>query len=294
MPKKALGKGLSALLPPALLPPARPASATAAEGRLLEIDLAQIRPNRYQPRRPIAEGDLGDLAATIKAQGLLQPVMVRRGAGGGYELIAGERRWRAARQAGLRRIPAVLRDATEAEMLELALVENLQRKDLTPLETASAYQRLMKEFRLSQKEVAERVGQGRASIANVVRLLSLPLEVKDALAAEKITAGHAKALLSLPSPEAQRRLAHKIIREGLSVRETERAVQRWQQATRKARPLRRLPRAAVEIADAVERLQRRLGTKVRINGSGRSGRGQILIEYYSGEDLTRLVDILLK
>lgn len=291
MPRKALGRGLEALLSD------REGEWRLGEGAegasLLEIEISKIRPNRYQPRRsPGDEEGIRHLALSLQAQGLLQPVVVRR-AGSGYELIAGERRWRAATMAGFTRIPAIVKTASDKEMVALALIENLHRADLTPIEEAGAYQRLVTEFHLTQEEVAEQVGKDRSSIANALRLLALPHEVREDLGAGRITVGHAKALLSLPRSEEQRRIARQIVKEGLSVRETEEVVR--QMRGEKAAPSlsRRVSEKGISrMRDLEERLQRYLGTRVHITSGSRGGR--VIIEYYSQEELERILEYLLK
>lgn len=277
MHRQALGKGLEALL----------GSVDTATGTLKEIALDEISPNPYQPRTVFGDGDLKELAGSIRRQGLLQPVTVRRrdGDGGGYELIAGERRWRAARMAGLATIPALVRETENVGSLELALVENLQRRDLNPVEAAQAYQRLISEFRLTQEEVARRVGKDRSSVANTIRLLNLPLEVQDHLQAERITLGHAKVLLGAGRSEAQARLAQRVILERLSVRQLEGIVARTRQAP--AAPYAPPP----ELLAAQERLTGHLGTRVTLREGKRSGR--IEIRYGGPKERDRLLSRLL-
>ncbi len=267
MAKPVLGRGLSALL-----------STTRGPGQaVLELAVGSISPNPRQPRKRFDPQALADLAATIKDKGVAQPVIVRKVAGG-WELIAGERRWRASRQAGLKTIPAIVREATDREALELALIENLQREDLNPMEEAASYQALLKD--LTQEEVARRVGRDRATVANTLRLLRLPRDVQDAITAGQVSAGHARAILALETPAAQSALCRRIIRGHLSVRQAEALT-------------RRTPRGGARPAatrDADEELSRSLGTKVRIRRSGR--RGSIVIEFYSAEELERLVGLL--
>jgi len=267
-PRPALGRGLSTLL-----------SAGKGSTTVHELPVDQITPNRAQPRKRFNPATLAELAATIKAKGVAQPILVRR-AGDRYELIAGERRWRAARLAGLRTIPAILREATDRESLELALVENLQREDLNPLDEALSFQVLLKE--MTQEELARRVGRDRTTVANTLRLLKLPREVQDAVADGRLTAGHARAILQLDAPAAQVALFRRILRAGLSVRAAEAAAQRL------ARPGAVRARPGALAND--EELSRALGTKVRIRRAGK--RGTIVIEFYSAEELERLVALL--
>jgi len=266
--KPVLGRGLSTLL-----------STTRGPGQaVMELNVGAIAPNPRQPRKRFEQQALADLAATIKDKGVTQPVIVRK-VGSGWELIAGERRWRAARLAGLKTIPAIAREASDRESLELALIENLQREDLNPMEEAASYQLLLKD--LSQEDVARRVGRDRATVANTLRLLKLPRDVQDAVSAGQISAGHARAILVLETPAAQTALCRRIIRDHLSVRQAE-------AATRK--PGHAAPRSGATIRANDEELSRTLGTKVRIRKSGK--RGTIQIEFYSEEELERLVALL--
>lgn len=283
MQKKALGKGLEALLPENVL------SSPAERGRLLEVDITKIIPNRYQPRRAFEEGDLKELADSIRSRGVVEPVLVRKAEEGKFELIAGERRWRAAGLAGAATIPVVIREATDSDLLELALVENLLRKDLNPLEAARAYRRLMEEFNLSQEQIAQRVGKERPSVANSLRLLNLPEPVQEALLTEKLTSGHAKAILSLSREGDQLQLARQVLRQGLSVRQTERLAR----LIERGKPARRRVAASPspEVAQVQEQLSYQLGTRVRMEGGGE--RGRIVIEYYTAADLERILEKLL-
>ncbi len=285
MQKKALGRGLDALFERSLPEGASPASAS---GRFLDLDVKRIIPNRYQPRKVFKEPELQELAASLRGKGVLQPVLVRRAEGGRFELIAGERRWRAAKLAGLEKIPAVLQEASDTEAVELALIENLQREDLNPIETAKAYRRLIEEFQVTQEDVARRVGKERSSVANALRLLSLPPELQDAIASDHLSVGHAKVLLSLAGLQAQFRLARQIMRKGLSVRAAEAAVKRL------TSPLgqKALPKAPIPVVEAQERLMRYLGTRVRITAA--KGGGQITIRYHNPSDLDRLLELILK
>lgn len=269
--RKALGRGLEALIPgaSAVSPGFSPSS-------IVQIALDRVRPNRFQPRQHFAEAELEELAQSIRQQGLLQPVVVRP-VDGGYELVAGERRFRAAQRAGLAEIPAVVREVDDRAALELALVENLQRTDLDPIEEARAYERLRTEFGLTQEEIAARVGKHRSTIANTVRLLRLPEEIQREIAAGRLTAGHARALLAVDSPEEQRRLAREFLQQGVSVRDAE----------RRSQPARR--RTLEPDWRAVEdRLRRLLDTKVRLVPR-RNGSGKLEIEYYSIDQLNRLL-----
>ncbi|MCS6816445.1 MAG: ParB/RepB/Spo0J family partition protein [Blastocatellia bacterium] len=279
MTRKALGRGLEALL-----------GETATTEQITELDIDLIDPNPHQPRTRYNEDRLRELADSIRAHGLVQPILVRR-RGLRYEIIAGERRWRAAQLAGLLKVPAVVRDVPEEQVLELSLIENIQREDLNPIEEAQAYQRLIEQLGLTQEELARRVGRDRTSIANSLRLLRLPSDIQALIEEGKISFGHAKALLGLSSSELQKQLAHEIVARGLSVRETEALVRRLNAAP----PVRaRRERAPLDphLRAAAERLSRYLGTKVRII-PGATG-GKIEIEYYSATDLERLYTLILR
>jgi ParB family chromosome partitioning protein len=266
-----LGRGLEALLP--------------ASG-LQHLPVESILPNPLQPRRTMDEGELEELAASIRQHGVLQPVVVTRSAEPGkYHLVVGERRWRAAQRAGLQTIPALVRSAGTREALELALVENLQRADLSPLEEAEAFHTLLSEFGLTQEQIAERVGKSRSAVANTLRLRNLPQAAKEALEAGQITAGHARALLAL-APELQVQVLGEILQRGLNVRQTEQLIQHLQ-ATPKIRPARPPDPLTAEWEDL---LRRSLATKVEIQHRGKAGR--IVIHYYSLEELHSLVERL--
>jgi ParB family transcriptional regulator, chromosome partitioning protein len=283
MQKKALGRGLDALFERSLADGASPNHS----GQYTDLEVDKIIPNRYQPRKVFKAPELDELAASLKEKGVLQPVIVRRSDGGRYELIAGERRWRAAKIAGLNRIPAVIQDATDGEAVELALIENLQREDLNPIETAKAYRRLTEEFHLTQEEVAKRVGKERSSVTNTLRLLVLPLELQEAIASDALSIGHAKILLSLGSLQAQLRVARQIMKKGLSVRATEAVIKRLGARSRRSPTI--LPDP---IVDAKDRLMRYLGTRVNITAEAEGG--QITIRYHDTSDLGRLLDLIIK
>jgi ParB family transcriptional regulator, chromosome partitioning protein len=280
MEKKALGKGLDALLPAV-----RSGSSSESEVQHLRIDA--IVPNRYQPRQIFASGELAELTASIKESGVLQPVMVRRKGDGVYELISGERRWRASKEAGLDTIQAVIRNCSDQESLLLALVENLQREDLNPMETARAYSRMMKEFGLTQDAVAQKVGCDRTSVANAVRLMNLHPEVQQLVEEGALSAGHAKVILGLESPESQVRFARMAASRGLSVRDVEKVVASSVVGRKRVRKV----DAHSPWSDLEARFQKRLGTKVTIQPQGQGG--QIVIHYFSPQELEGITDLLL-
>jgi ParB family chromosome partitioning protein len=281
MEKKALGKGLGALLPDSL-----PSLVPLEHSLPQDIPVDRIVPNRYQPRQSFEPEELAHLAESVKRNGVLQPVLVRRKADGFFELIAGERRYRAAQLAGLKSIPAIVRNSSDEEAMELALIENLQRADLNPLEEARAYHRLVTEFGLTQEALAQRVGKDRSSIANSLRLLNLPSEIKALIESGQLSTGHAKVLLSLSQPELQIKLARRIIERQLSVRQTEQLV-----ATERQAKATRTRRARGPYAELEDQLQRRLGTKVTIH-QGRTG-GRIEIYFSEPAELDRLADLLM-
>jgi ParB family transcriptional regulator, chromosome partitioning protein len=278
MKRKALGKGLSALLPD-------PEPAEAPPETTSTVPIGQLEPNPFQPRTTFEAARLTELAASLKETGMVQPILVRR-YGGRYQIIAGERRWRAAHEAGLESVPVVVREVPDERLLELALVENIQRQELLPLEEAQAYQRLHDEFGLTQEEVARRVGKDRSTVANTMRLLRLPRDVRDLLAAGRLDAGHARALLALERAEDQVLLAREAARRGLSVREVERRVALARAPQKSAR------RADANTRSAEERLRAALGTRVRIRRRGKGG--ALAIEFTNETELQRLFDLLLR
>ena len=278
MQKQALGKGLGALIPDlsALDDKARKALG------IHEIELDKIVPNEYQPRKTFQTESLKELAASIKEHGVIQPVIVHL-IGSNYGLIAGERRWRAARLAGLKTIPALVKEATKRELIEQALIENIQREDLNPLEAAEAYKRLQDEFKLTQEDLAKRVGKERSTVTNFLRILGLPKELKQSLAVGALSMGHAKALLSLERVRDQIQAASAIVRKGLSVREAEALANRLKNPAKEKKS-----RQSHELKSVEEKLKKSLGTKVSIITKAKGGR--IVIEYYSAEELDRLLE----
>ena len=281
--RKALGRGLSALLGTPDLEPEQ----------LKEIDIDRILPNSHQPRKNFDEDALNELADSIREHGLVQPIVVRPLEDGFFQLIAGERRWRASQRAGLIRLPAVIREAGEDSALELALIENLQREDLNPMEEAQAYERLISDFGLTQEEVARRVGKNRATIANMLRLLRLPPEVQQWLRDNRITTGHAKALLSLSDLDAILDSAKKIIQGNYSVRQAEMLVARYSNgAPGKDDPVGGRGAVDPNVRAAIHALEQALGTKVTVQESG--GKGKIELHFFSFEEMNRLYEGLLR
>lgn len=282
-PRRRLGRGLEALLGP---------SHDAAErnGALLDLDVTAVAPNPYQPRRTLDDGELDDLAQSIKTGGLLQPIVVRPAGDGRYELIAGERRLRAVQRLGWTTVPAVVRPVDDRTILTLALVENLQRDDLSPIDEALAYDRLIKEFQLSQQEVAEAVGRDRSTVANAVRLLRLPATVQTLVHEGGLSEGHARALVTLDDADLVVRLAREAVANGWSVRDMEERARRAKPRERRARARRASPPSPDQrhVEDA---LRRRLQTDVRLLVRG--GRGRVEIAFYSNDDLARLLELIL-
>ena len=272
--RKALGKGIRAIIPE------ETQAAMAAEARPIRID--EIRPNPFQPRTK-AEENLDELVASIKAHGVLQPIMVRRRRDG-YEVVMGERRLRASKLAGLEQVPAVIRAVDELEMLEFALIENLQRQNLNPIDEAMGYKRLNEEFNQTHEVIAERVGKDRSTVSNALRLLTLPFKVRDVLAAGQITAGHARALLMSESRRVQVEVCERIVKEGLSVRQVEKLC--GQPKTKE--PVKPKPEKDIHLREVEEGLTGYLGTRVVIN-PGKGGAGEIVVCYFSAEDLERVV-----
>jgi len=281
MEKKALGKGLGALLP------SSKAGQSMESADVQRIRIEHIVPNRYQPRHIFTPEELAELTASIKESGVLQPIIVRRKGDGIYELIAGERRWRASKEAGLETIPVVIRNCSDQESLLLALVENLQREDLNPMETARAYSRMMNDFGLTQDAIAVKVGRDRSSVANFVRLIHLHPEVQEFVEGGTLTTGHAKALLGLQSTEEQLRIGKMVAAGTLSVRETEKLVE-LSLVGKKRQP--KSPRNS-PWTDLETRLQKHLGTKVTIHPQKQGGK--IVIHYFSPDELDGIVDTLL-
>jgi ParB family chromosome partitioning protein len=283
--RKALGRGLNALLPP-------PPTVDTSDRVYTEVPVEQIVANKYQPRTAFDSEHLQSLAQSIQTNGLVQPVIVRK-TGEQYELIAGERRWRAAQLAGLKMIPALIRDVSEYKSLELALIENIQRQDLNPLEEAHAYASLIEEFELTQEEVAQRVGKDRSSIANYVRLLKLPEEIKESIQRQELTMGHARAISGLERAEDQLELAHRILAEQLSVRQTELMIRHLQSSRRTVKKSGSVtPSTDPNVKAAEQRLQEYFGTRVVIRQSVNQ-EGKVEIYFQSADDLMRIYDLIL-
>jgi ParB family chromosome partitioning protein len=280
--RKALGKGLDALIPDLGGP-----RAAADQAGVAEISLDEIAANPYQPRTRMSDAALEDLRESIGARGVLQPVIVRRKADG-YELVAGERRLQAARLAELKTVPAIVKRVSDSEALEIALVENLQREDLNPIDEARGYRELINRFNLTQEDLAKKIARDRSTIANSLRLLKLPEPVRSGLEEGKITMGHARALLGLTEPRHIENVYRMILHRGLSVRQVEAVVRRRLRA-RKSRG-KSQARVDPEVAGIEERLMRKLGTRVRVLYHG--GHGKIEIEFYSNDDLTRIIEAI--
>ena len=281
MDKKGLGRGLGALIA---------AAETPEKPDPFLIDIEKVTPNPFQPRQLFDEQKIDELAESIRTQGVLQPLLVRRN-GDGYELVAGERRWRAALRAGLKEIPAVVRAVTDHQALELALVENLQREDLNPIDEARALRRLQEDFGFTQEQISDKVGKSRPAVANSMRLLLLPEEVQDQVSAGRISAGQARALLALERENLILAAAHEVIANGLSTRDTERLVRRVKRSRRRRREN---PALEPDLLGLAEKLQRWLGTKVHFTHHAHTGRGRIEIEYYSPMDLDRISQKIIK
>jgi len=292
---RGLGKGLDALIPSAIdTKPKKAASASAApedgkgENGQVMVKITMVEPNREQPRKNFDEDALQELADSIKQFGLLQPILVQD-RGDHYEIIAGERRWRASRLAGLTEVPVIIRNYTDQEIVEISLIENIQREDLNPIEEALAYKRLLTEFHLKQDEVAERVSKSRAAVTNSVRLLKLSDEVQRMVIDDMISTGHARALLAIEDPEEQYNIAQRIFDEKLSVRDVEKLVKNL---GKPAKPKKQKDKTLEAIySELEEKLKQRLSTKVTVTGKG-DGSGKLEIEFYSHEDLDRLVELL--
>lgn len=281
--KAGLGRGLEALIPQM--------SQDSTGSEVVEVRVDELKPNPYQPRRVFDDDKLAELMESIKEHGVVQPIVVRRSAARGFEIVAGERRFRAADRLGLETIPAIVRDISDRQAMEIALIENVQREDLNPIELAEAYSRIMEHFSLTQEEMAHRVGQSRPHVANMLRLLTLPVDIRAHVSRGTLSMGHARALLSLPDVSMQRSLSQKIADDGLSVREVEHLVQRLINVSRETPKPPRVKTAQVPALRAYEEAFRNsLGTSVRIQ-TGKK-RGKIEIDYFSMEDLERILNLI--
>ncbi|KAF0122561.1 MAG: chromosome partitioning protein ParB family [bacterium] len=277
--RKVLGKGLGALIPEI--------NQYDDKDNYVYCNVEDIKPNKFQPRKGFDEAGIEELVVSIKEKGIIQPLIVRD-VGDGYELIAGERRWRAAKRAGITEVPVIVKKASDTEVLELSLIENIQREDLSCLEEAEAYKQLTKEFTLTQEEVAKRVGKDRSTITNYLRLLKLPLEIRDGLSRDVVTMGHARAFLSLETPVKQREAYRQVLKRGLSVRQTEKMV-RGLKKEKKNKPLER--DKDIHLDAIKNELIKQFGTQVKIVAR-KGGRGKIEIEFYSLDDLDRIIETL--
>lgn len=281
MPRRGLGRGLDALIPTGTAP---------QREAVVDVRVDEITANPYQPRVEPSDEDLTELSESIRQHGVIQPLLVRR-EGNAYQLVAGERRWRAAQQAGLATVPCLVREVADADALQMALVENLQRSDLTPIEAARGYDQLMRDFGMTQAQVAEQVGKSRTAITNTLRLLRLPQEIQDSLQAGAISEGHARALLGIQDEHTLFEVWRRVQGEGLSVRATERLVQAGDKAsaTKKGGEAKVAVEGDPHVEEAAARIQRALGTRVSIRAKA-SGGGSIIIEYFNASDLTAIVE----
>jgi ParB family transcriptional regulator, chromosome partitioning protein len=287
MAKSGLGKGLGALIGERP-PPVREDVDLGEQVR--KIRLTSIVPSPLQPRKDFAAEALQELIDSIRQHGIIQPLIVRRLSGGTHELIAGERRWRAAQEIGLEEVPVIVRSASDLEVLELSLIENLQRSDLNPIEEAHGYARLRDEFGMKQEEIAVKVGRSRAAVANAMRLLDLDVQIQTWVAQDLVSVGHAKVLLGIKAAEEQLRLAEIVLRRNYSVRQTERLVARQLGGWKKRRRTAQIPVTSATIADLQDKLRQHLGTNVAIHHGPK--RGRIEIEYYGDDDLQRILNIV--
>lgn len=293
-PRRALGKGLNSLLPSRS---ARIETSEADEkspvwrAAVTELAVDQIQPNPNQPRRQFDDDKLDELARSIQSDGIIQPLVVRR-AGHGFQLVAGERRWRAARLAGLARVPVVVQEIADEKLLEIALIENIQREDLNPMELAEAFQRMSQDLGFNHDEIGERTGKDRVTVTNYIRLLQLPGDLQRLVAERKLSPGHARAILKLPDEESQRQVAHKAIQEGWSVRQLEKATSVEGAGARKRSGASESP-LDPNVKAAIGEMERVLGTRVTVVEK-RAGKGHLEIEYYSDEDLDRIYELIVR
>ena len=286
MNRKALGKGINALIPDFEM--GVPESHENGPAKNTELLIDEISPNRFQPRKYFDDDKLEELVTSIRDNGVLQPIVVQK-VEAGYELVVGERRWRASKKAGLKKIPAVIREVTDAQALELAIIENIHRQDLNPIEEADAYARLADEFALTQEMIAKRVGKSRTAVANTLRLLKLSRNIKEDLISGKISMGHARALLGLDNAGQMEALRKEIFKQDLTVRQIESRVSRLKQSVSK-KPVSLVSKKNIFIKDLEKEFERRLGTKVDIKPAKKGGK--LLVTYYSDDDLDRIKDLI--
>ena len=286
MNRKALGKGINALIPDFEM--GVPESHENGPAKNTELLIDEISPNRFQPRKYFDDDKLEELVTSIRDNGVLQPIVVQK-VEAGYELVVGERRWRASKKAGLKKIPAVIREVTDAQALELAIIENIHRQDLNPIEEADAYARLADEFALTQEMIAKRVGKSRTAVANTLRLLKLSRNIKEDLISGKISMGHARALLGLDNAGQMEALRKEIFKQDLTVRQTESRVSRLKQSVSK-KPVSLVSKKNIFIKDLEKEFERRLGTKVDIKPAKKGGK--LVVTYYSDDDLDRIKDLI--
>ena len=286
MNRKALGKGINALIPDFEM--GVPESHENGPAKNTELLIDEISPNRFQPRKYFDDDKLEELVTSIRDNGILQPIVVQK-VEAGYELVVGERRWRASKKAGLKKIPAVIREVTDAQALELAIIENIHRQDLNPIEEADAYARLADEFALTQEMIAKRVGKSRTAVTNTLRLLKLSRNIKEDLISGKISMGHARALLGLDNAGQREALRKEIFKQDLTVRQTESRVSRLKQPV-PTKPVSLVSKKNIFIKDLAKELERRLGTKVDIKPAKKGGK--LVVTYYSDDDLDRIKDLI--
>lgn len=291
---KGLGKGLDAMIPDKVNKPGteKKSAVTPSEDQAVMVSINKVEPNKEQPRKNFNEDALLELSESIKQMGIIQPIVVQDRESF-YEIIAGERRWRAAKQAGLKKVPVIIKNYTEQEIVEISLIENIQREDLNPIEEAFAYKRLLEEFHLKQDEVAERVSKSRTAVTNSIRLLKLDERVQQMVIDDLIQTGHARALLGIEDREKQYSMAQKVFDEKLSVRETEKLVKKVQNEKEEIEKPKMDKQLEIIYQDLEEKMKQILGTKVNINAKDEN-KGKIEIEYYNKEDLDRLIDMILK
>jgi len=281
--KKGLGKGLEALI-------SSTDALEDARNSVTELRINQVEPNSEQPRKVFDQEKLEALAESIKNHGVVQPIIVKR-EGPYYKIVAGERRWRAAKLAGLKTIPVIIKDITSREVMEIALIENLQREDLNPIEEAEAYQKLIEEYSITQEEVAKIVGKSRAAIANTVRLLTLTDEIKEMLSDGRLTSGHARTLITIPDPQRQNQLAKTIVEKNLTVRESEKLAASESRQKKKTEKEKIVSKESIEMAELAEKLMAVYGTKINLVKN--KEKGKIVFEFYSNDELDRIIEMLL-